>query len=206
EFALYDQVLKELDGQAGGLPLGNPPVSRAYAAVLDRYISRLVSLDRVPDALQVYRGELDRNPKDPGLYERLAAFLEQNHMAAGVEQIYQRAIQQFPGASWGDKLARWYLRQKRTAQFAELTAQIVKIFSGTDLERYFREVVAPNSLDAHLYLQLNVYAHDRFPNDLVFVKNLLGAYTRRATADGAAYTRLLRAYWFYDDRLRAQFF
>jgi Flp pilus assembly protein TadD len=206
EFALYDQVLKELAARAGGVPLGDPTRAPEYAAVLDRYISRLVNLNRIPDALQVYRGELDRNPKDPGLYERLAAFLEQNHMAAGVEQIYQRAIQQFPGASWEDKLARWYLRQKRTAQFEQLSTQVVKIFSGTDLERYFREVVAPASLDARLYLQLNLYAHNRFPNDLVFVKNLLGAYTRRATADGAAYTRLLRAYWFYDDGLRAQFF
>jgi Flp pilus assembly protein TadD len=205
EFALYDQVLKELAAQARGVPLSDPRSSE-YAAVLDRYISRLVNLNRIPDALQVYRGELDRNPKDPGLYERLAAFLEQNHMAAGVEQIYQRAIQQFPGASWEDKLARWYLRQKRVEQFSQLTTQVVKIFSGTDLERYFREVVAVAPFDAHLYLQLNLYAHDRFPNDLVFVRNLLGAYTRRGTADGAAYTRLLRAYWFYDDGLRAQFF
>ena len=206
EFALYDQALKELAAQAGGVPLGEQSRSAEYAAVLDRYISRLVGLHRIADALQVYRGELDRNPKDPGLYERLAAFLNENHLAAEIEQIYRRAIQQFPGASWEDKLARWYLREERTAQFAQLTGQVVKIFSGTDLERYFREVVAPASLDARLYLQVNLYAHERFPNDLTFVKNLLAAYTNRGTADGVAYTRLLRAYWFYDDGLRARFF
>ena len=195
ELAVYDEVLKELGAR-----------SPQYAAVLDRYISRLVSLHRVADALEVYRREIDRNPNDQGLYERLAAFLDQNRRGAEVEQVYQRAIQKFPGASWEDKLARWYLRHKRTAQYEQLTQQVVKIFSGTDLERYFREVVAPASVDAHLYLQLNLYAHQRFPNNLAFVKNLLDAYTRKGTTDFAAYTRLLRAYWSYDDGLRARFF
>jgi Flp pilus assembly protein TadD len=195
ELAVYDQVLKELGAR-----------SPQYAAILDRYISRLVSQHSIAAALEVLRHEIDRNPKDQTLYERLAAFLDQNRRGAEVEQVYQRAIQKFPGASWEDKLARWYLRYRRTAQFAQLTQQVAKIFSGTDLERYFREVVAPASVDAHLYLQLNLYAHDRFPDNLTFVKNLLDAYTRKGTTDFAAYTRLLRAYWFYDDGLRARFF
>jgi hypothetical protein len=46
--------------------------SAEYAQVLDRDLSRLVALQRLPDALAVLRGELDRNPQDPGLYEKLA--------------------------------------------------------------------------------------------------------------------------------------
>jgi len=48
--------------------------------VLDRYLSRLVALRRMPEALEVLRGELDSNPKDPGLYDKLAKFLEQNRV------------------------------------------------------------------------------------------------------------------------------
>ena len=70
-FAIYDQLLKQLAARAGGVPLGEKVRSPEYAAVLDRYISRLVNLNRIADALQVYRGELDRNPKDPGLFEHL---------------------------------------------------------------------------------------------------------------------------------------
>ena len=188
-------------------PAGEPQErSPEYAQVLDRYISRLLSVPDITGALEVYRREIDRNPQDPGLYERLAAFLDQNHMGTQVEQVYQRAIQRFPGASWEDKLARWYLRERRTAEFDRLTRQVATIFSGTELERYFRDVVEPAALDARLYLQVNRYAHERFPNDLAFVRNLLGAYLRKGTADGAAYTRLLRAYWFLDDGLRTQFF
>ena len=56
------------------------------------------------------------------------------------------------------------------------------------------------------YRQLNLYAHARFPEDLVFVHNLLNAYARPETRDNAARQRLLREYWFYDDQLRRMLF
>lgn len=236
EFALYDALLRELAAKSDGVPLGEaasvrpappsepqdepqetpvprrpqrvvPPVrSPEYARVLDRYISRLLSLQRVRDALALYRREIDRNPNDPGLYERLASFLEQNRMGADVEQVYRRAMEQFQGRSWSEKLARWYLRQRQTAQFEQLTQQVVKVFAGTDLEAYFRDVVAHGSLAPALYLRVNLYAHQRFPHNLAFVRNLLTAYTTRGTADPAAYEALLRQNWFYDAALRSQFF
>lgn len=202
EFATYDALLKELAARAGGVPQRSPE----YAQVLDRYVARLVSLKRPLDALRLLRQELDRNPNDSSLYERLAAFMQQNRLDAQVEQVYRRAIQQFDGTSWYDKLARWYLRRKQMAEFQQLTREVVGVFSGTDLERYFREIVNPAALGAALYLQVNLYAHERFPNDLVFVHNLLGAYTTRGTADPAAWQRLLRTYWYYDGSLRATFF
>ncbi len=196
EFATYDALLKELAGRR----------SSEYTQVLDRYVARLVSLKRPLDALRLLRQEIDRNPNDSSLYERLAAFMQQNRLDAQVEQVYRRAIQQFDGTSWYDKLARWYLRRKQMAEFQQLTREVVGVFSGTDLERYFREIVNPTALGAALYLQVNLYAHERFPNDLVFVRNLLGAYTARGTEDPAARERLLRTYWYYDAGLRATFF
>ena len=53
---------------------------------------------------------------------------------------------------------------------------------------------------------MNLYAHERFPEDLVFVHNLLGAYARQETRDAAAAERLLRQYWFYDESLRSTLF
>ncbi len=196
EFATYDAVLKETAG------LREPE----YQSVLNRYVARLVSLKRPLDALRILRQELDRNPNDAGLYERLAAFMQQNRLDAQVEQVYRRAIQQFDGTSWYDKLARWYLRRKQMAEFEQLTREVVGIFGGTDLERYFREIVNQGAVGAALYLQVNLYAHERFPNDLVFVHNLLGAYSTRGTVDPAAWQRLLRTYWYHDDNLRATFF
>src|SRR5262249_27886351 len=51
------------------------PRSPEYLRVLERYLARLVEMKAIPSALAVFRREIDRNPDDPGLYERLATFL-----------------------------------------------------------------------------------------------------------------------------------
>jgi cellulose synthase operon protein C len=257
EFALYDQLLRELAVKASGVPIGSnaasPPIQQTEAAipvvddndngraglpgliprqfiagapfgrapenpnpsgarsgeyvqVLDKYLSRLAALNRPLDALRVYRTEIDRNPNDPGLYQKMAAFLEQNGMSREVEDVYTRAIAKFGDRSWYHKLARWYLRRKETNALEKISRDAIAVFSGTELERYFGEIVSPAHPDAALYRQLNLYAHERFPEDLVFVHNLLGAYGRPGTYDGAAAARLLRQYWFYDPQLRATLF
>jgi thioredoxin-like negative regulator of GroEL len=235
EFATYDALLKELAERAQGRPLGTAaapvasdgreeqseeepaegapaktaaaqPGAGDYSGVLERYIARLVSLKRPLDALRLLRRELDRNPNDAGLYERLAAFMQQNRFDAQTGEVYRRAIQQFGGTSWYDKLARWYLRRKQTAEFEKLTREVTGVFSGTDLEKYFAGVVNAGTSGAGLYLQFNLYAHERFPYDMAFVHNLLGAYQSSHTWNPAAWEKLLRNYWYHDDGLRAQFF
>ncbi|MBI3208596.1 MAG: hypothetical protein HYZ37_06815 [Candidatus Solibacter usitatus] len=215
ELDAYDALLAELGKQADGVPMGNGmlagaknagPRSADYARVLDRYVARLAALNRVKDGLSVLRREIDRNPNDPGLYERLATFLDQNKLTAEIESVYRRAMQQFPDTSWSHKLARLYLRQKQQAAFQKLTVEVAAVFQGTDLDRYIREVTPSGSTSDALYRQVNVAALRRFPNHLVFVNNLLSVYQRRGTADPAAYESLLRRYWFYDENLRARFF
>ena len=266
EFALYDQLLRELAAKASRVPVGsNPPAatepansgagnpdieipptpaisaqfrerfitpqgapggvlggapnSRApesqertgarsgdYVLVLNKYLSRLADLKRPLDALRVYRTEIDRNPNDAGLYELFAGFLEQNGMASEVEDVYTKAIAKFADRSWYDKLARWYLRRKQTRALEKISRDAIAVFSGSELEAYFSEIVSQTHPDAALYRQLNLYAHDRFPEDLVFVHNLYGAYTRRENYDAAAAERLLRKYWFYDSQFRAMLF
>jgi hypothetical protein len=250
EFALYDQLLRELAAKASGVPVGSNPTSaenvddqpaspqltgmiqrrafrglvlgapgRAqenpnaagarsgeYVQVLDKYLSRLASLNRPLDALRVYRTEIDCNPKDPGLYQRFAAFLEQNNMARDVEEVYTNAIARFADRSWYHKLARWYLRNQESSALEKISRQAIAVFSGSELERYFRDIVVQAHPNAALYRQLNLYAHERFPEDLAFVHNLLSAYARTETYDGAAADRLLRQYWFYDPGLRTMLF
>ena len=178
--------------------------SPEYSRVLERYLARLVQLKQIPQALAVLRREIDRNPDDPGLYERLAVFLEQNRLGAEQEEIYRRALARFPDPSWYDKLARFYLRYKRDADFEKLTQEAVKTFSGTDLEQYFRNVGYGGT--PVLYLRLNQYANQRFPHNPVFVRNLLSAYHDSHTYDDAAWQSLLRQHWFEESDLRSQFF
>lgn len=241
EFALYDQLLRELAAQSSGVPIGasptaaeppandvaddaaamvlgapigrtrqnpNAPSARSaeYVRVLDKYLSRLASLKRPLDALRVYRAQIDRNPNDPGLYQRFAAFLEQNNMAREVEEVYTQAIAKFADRSWYHKLARWYLRNRQASALEKISRAAIAVFSGSELEQYFGEIVTQAHPNAALYRQLNLYAHERFPEDLAFVHNLLGAYARQETRDAAAADSLLRQYWFYDEQLRSTFF
>ncbi len=208
ELASYDAILKELATAAKGMPVGSGTAVRQpdYVRALDRYVARLVALKRLPQALTVYKQEIDRNGNDPGLYERFAAFLEQNKLGAEEEAVYRQALQKFKDDTWSNKLARWYLRRKQFAQFEALTRDVTKTFSGTALESYFRDLVASSGVGNAVTLQLNLYASQRFPHNLTFVRNLLTAYQSRGTEDSAAYERLLRQHWFEADDLRSRFF
>ena len=212
ELAIYDRLLNELANASEHVPLGqqsvtggNQPFARSpnYARVLDRYISRLVQLDRAMDAVRLFRREIAQNPDDPGIYERLALFLEQNQLDSDVEQTYRAALAHFKNMSWASKLARLYLRKREQAAYAQLSQQITDTFKGSEVAQFLRDVPPKSPV---LYRQVNLYAHQRFPQNLAFVRSLMTAYDRRETRDPAAAEQLLREYWYYDADLRVQFF
>lgn len=180
-----------------------PSPATEYAQVLERYLARLSARRQLPQALAVLRREVDRDPNDPGIYERLAEFLRQNRFNEQEEEVYKRAMEKFSDKSWYDKLARFYLREKNDEQYAALTRQVVDTFQGTELEAYFARV---NQSTPQYYVQVNLYAHQRFPHDLVFVRNLLSAYNSRLASDHEKSSTLLRQYWFESPELDSEFF
>ena len=207
ELGMYNRLLTELAVKAQRVPLGSgQPRSPEYAQVLQRYVSRLTQLNRIADALALYRAEIDHNPDDPGLYDRLADFLGANQRAPQIAQVYREAMQRFPDPSWRHKLARYYLRYRMTNDLRTLSQEVVDRFSGSDVEAYFSDVVADGSLERRLQLEINLYAHNRFPHDLRFVNNLIALYSGGVTADPAALLRLLGENWFEDEGIRRMYF
>lgn len=191
------------------------PEAVEYSRILDRYVGRLVQEKQLPQALAVLRKQLDLYPNDPLLYERLANFLQQNNLSAQQEETYKLALARFPDATWYDKLARLYLRQRNREAYTNITHQVTDIFAGTDLDEWFRHAgslaafntPAQRDAGAQLALQLNLYAQKRFPHDLVFTRNLLNAYApHRATSNAAAFEDTLRRHWWEADDLRSEFF
>ena len=67
---------------------------------------------------------------------------------------------------------------------------------GTGYFDVISEIVSQAHPDAALYRQLNLYAHERFPHNLAFVRNLLSAYSRPGTENPAAWEAVIRQYWF----------
>jgi len=179
------------------------PRSPEYARVLERYLARLVQLKEIPQALGVLRREIDHNPDDPGLYERLATFLHQNNLSTEEEEVYRRAFAHFSDPSWYSKLARLYLRYKKYSQLEQFTRDAVKQFDGSVLETYFTNV---GTSTPAMYVRVNQYANARFPHNPYFVRNLLAAYHSTPTYDDAAWLALIRQHWFEDTDLRNQYF
>jgi tetratricopeptide (TPR) repeat protein len=214
ELALYDVLLLKLGDASGHHPLGEisegakPPSARSpeYAQVLDLYISRLTQQHKLTDAIGIYRREIDRNPDDPGIYERLALFVEQNHLDNELEQTYRAAMKRFEGTAWPDKLARFYIRRKESDAYVALAKELTDKFDGSDLARFISAARPGGAFSVLVYRQVNLYAHQRFPHNLTFVRNLLASYQAKGNVDMAAYERLLRENWFYDATLRNEFF
>ncbi len=218
EFALYDKLLAVLADKSDHVPLGpefvisgqqvNRPQARSadYSRVLDRYISRLTQANRIPDAIALYEKEINRNPDDPGLYQHLALFVEQNHLDSQLATTYQAAFNRFKDDSWASKLARLYLRRKQYSDYETLARQVIGRFEGSELSKAIGGIEPNARLNPELYRQVNLYAHRRFPHNLIFVRNLLTAYQTGATVDRTAYEKLLRENWFYDSNLRTTFF
>jgi tetratricopeptide (TPR) repeat protein len=207
ELGIYNRLLGELAAKAQQVPLGSgQPRSPEYAQVLQRYISRLSQLNRINDALALYRGEIGRNPNDPGLYDGLASFLGSNQRAGEIEQVYRQAMQRFQDRSWRSKLARFYLRNRMSNELRTLSNEMVDTFAGSDVEAYIADVTADGSLERRLQLDINLYALNRFPHDLRFVDNLISLYSTGATANAAAQTRLLSEHWYEDENIRRMYF
>ncbi len=191
------------------------PEAIQYSGILDRYVGRLVAEKQLPQALSVLRKQLDLYPNDPLLYERLANFLQQNNLSAQQEETYKLALARFPNATWYDKLARLYLRERNREAYTNITHQVTDIFAGTELDEWFQHAgslaafntPAQRDASAQLALQLNLYAQKRFPHDLIFTRNLLNAYApSHATSNAAAYDDTLRRHWWEADDLCSEFF
>ena len=217
ELAIYDGLLRKLGEASGHRPLGEvsevpesekPPAAKSpeYAQVLDLYISRLTQLKRLTDAVALYRREIDRNPDDPGIYERLALFVEQNHFDSDLEQTYRAAMKRFNGTTWPDKLARFYMRHRQSDAYVALAKDVIDRFDGSELAKFISAVPPGKAFGELIYRQVNLYAHQRFPHNLTFVRNLLASYQAKGFEDPAAFEALLRANWFYDANLRSEFF
>lgn len=184
-------------------PPAPAPSGITYAQVLERYLGRLTTSNKLPQALAVFRRELDRNPDDPLLYERLAAFLQQNNLASQQEEVYKAALSRFKDESWYSKLARFYIRQQQRDAFQNITRQVVDTFRGTELTTYFQQAITSWP---EVSLQVNLYAHQRFPHELQFTRNLLNQYESERTRNKPEWEKLMRQHWFEADDLRSRFF
>lgn len=185
------------------------PVKVTYADVLARSVASFAKENKTGDVLALYAGEIKKYPEEEGLYEQLLQWLGQTNLFDEQARVYREALGRFPSETWRDRLARWLLRRERKQEFEEFSRELIGKLDDREAERYLEKFVAARapadatSFYATLHLGLYSLAHERFPDDLSFVRGLLNYYVAQRRWDD--YRQLLAEYYFVSPEIREQF-
>ena len=134
-------------------------------------------------------------------------FTESHNLYNEELKIYQKAIQHFNDKNWYHKIARWYIRYKGDAEFRNFTEQTKDIFGDSELSQYFQNFVhyryPISTPESEAYHRLYLYAHNKFPKNLNFVKGLLQFYNSFGLGDD--FCTLSEEYYLYDEGIRINY-
>lgn len=187
--------------------LARKNVEISYEEVLDKLVASFVKEKKTAEILAVYSDEINKYPNEEWLYERRLTWLEQTNLTAEQLQVYKTALARFQTNNWRDKLARFFLREKRNGEFAEFSADLIGKLNDEDARDYLSQFVdgkiSAGDFDKQLYLKLYAAAHRRFPRNASFVGGLLRFYRAEKRED--EWRKLAAEYYFESPEIRAQF-
>lgn len=188
----------------------SPPTDEiTYAVVMARYVASLMKENRAADVLALYSAEVKKYPDEQGLYEQRLQWLGQTNLAEDQLRVYQEAIQRFKSNVWTDRLARWYLRQNRRAEFEKFSRELLSGMNDRDVESYLNKFIRSGTdekattFDANLYLGLHRLAHERFPHNRRFIEGLLNFYAGHKQWD--EWQQLLAEHYFESAEIRGRY-
>lgn len=180
-----------------------------YFIVLLRYVSSLMKENRTADVLALYSAEIKKYPAEQGLYEQMLQWLGQTNLTDEQLRVYQEAIKRFPSNLWTDRLARWYVRRGRQAEFETFSRGLLAGMNDQEMERYLAKFIQSGTnekattFDANLYFGLYSLAHERFPHNERFIEGLLNFYAGHKRWDD--WQRLLAEHYFESKSVRERF-
>lgn len=178
-----------------------------YSEVLEKYVASLASEKMTAEILKLYSDEIAKYPNEEWLYERRLGWLEQTNLTAEQLELFKAALARFKTNNWRDKLARFFVRNKRNDEFSALSEEIIGSLGETDAQEYLTEFVdgnvSPGDFEKRLYLKLYQAAHERFPHNISFTNGLLRFYKiNKQTED---WRRLSAEYYFESPEIREAF-
>ena len=189
--------------------LAQPAERVTYAGVLERYVTSLARENRTAEVIELYANEIKKYGDEQGLYEQMLYWLSQTNLVEDQLRVYQEASKRFQSNIWTDRLARWYLRRERKAEFERFSNELLRSFDEREIEDYLGKFVqsgssyqAPN-FDRKLYLALYLLAHERFPQNMNFVNGLARYYSGHGQWD--QWRRLMAEYYFKSPEIRRQY-
>lgn len=178
-----------------------------YSEILEKFISSLIREKTVTEILKLYSDEIAKYPNEEWLYEQRLGWLEQTNLTAEQLELFKTALARFQTNNWRDRLARFFVRNKRNDEFAEMSEEIIGSLNDADAQKYLSEFidgkVEQSDFEKQLYPKLYESAHERFPHNIAFVKGLLRYYKINKQTDD--WRKLSAEYYFESTEIREAF-
>ena len=180
-----------------------------YEIVLNRYVASLSKEEKTQEIMALYNHEISKYSDEEQLYEDFLIWLGQTNFTGEQLEVYKRALNKFQNKTWRDKLARWYIKNRRKEEFGELSRELIGKFNSEETRDYLwnfvdQTVLAnPLSFDGKLYYALYLKAHERFPHNRTFVNGLLNYYSANKQYD--EWRKLLAKCYFEMPEIRQEF-
>lgn len=178
-----------------------------YREVLEKYIASLAAEKKTAEILKLYSDEIAKYPNEEWLYEQRLGWLEQTNLNAEQLELFKTALARFKTNDWRDKLARFFVRNKRDDEFAALSEEVIGSLGDADAQEYLTEFidgkVGQTDFEKRLYLKLYQAASVRFPHNIFFIKGLLRFYKIDKQTD--EWRKLSAKYYFESAEIRAMF-
>lgn len=178
-----------------------------YRDILEKYVGSLAKGKQTAEILALYSREISKYPNEEWLYEERLEWLRQTNLTQEELQVYREALERFQTDAWRDKLARWFLRENRKTDFAEFSVSITEKLNDETVERHLKEFaksgVSASDYDKEIHLKLYLTAHERFPQNIAFVRGLLEFY--KTNKREKEWRDLAARYYFASGEIREQF-
>jgi predicted Zn-dependent protease len=175
-----------------------------YNSALSRYVESLSKEKKITEILEVYSNEIAKYPEQEWLYEQRASWLEQTNLFDEQLKIYKATLEKFPNSNWRDKLARWFIRNKKQAEFEVFSTDLVGKLNDEEVENYLSQFVTANDdFSKQMYLKLYQTAHQRFPHNITIINTLLQFYKDKKLNN--EWRNLAAEYYFESAQVREEF-
>jgi len=178
-----------------------------YADILEKIVSLYSKDKKTGEILALYSNEIQKYPNEEWLYEQRLAWLEQTSLTEEKLQFYKLALEKFQTRSWQDKLARFFVREKRNDDFAAFSEDLIGKLNDEEIQNYLSQFAEPkqfqNELEKQIYFKLYASAHEKFPHNIFFVSGLLEFYKNNEQI--AEWRKLCAEYYFESKEIREIF-
>ena len=169
-----------------------------YGEVLELLVDSLAKDKLTTEIIAAYSNEISKHADTEWLYEARLKWLDQTNLTDDQLAAYKQALDKFQSSSWRDKLARWFIRHDRQADFDQFSTDLVSRLDEGDTQGYLASFtngsVSAKDFEKALYLRLYQSALGRFPHNEAFVTGLLNFYSTNKREDD--WRNLAATYYF----------